>query len=329
MVPGKSRGEQRPAAFSRNMEVVKKGVTAVASAMEYISQAWGTIMDLARHVTLKDALDVAIVTLLLYSAIKLVRETRAGQLIKGIILLVVLFLISSQFDLLMLNAILRAFLSSGIVIVVILFQPEIRKALEQVGHSKVAKSLASAVGVKDKEEGKAAARKAIEGVVDATQILQQLRMGALIVFERQTKLGEIVSTGTVVEAAPSAQLIANIFFNKAPLHDGGMIIREGQVYAAGCILPLTSNENVSAELGTRHRAALGMSENSDAVVVVVSEETGQISIAMAGKLTRNYNRVTLREVLERELIGSPEDASGSKRILGKLGFGSGTARRGE
>ena len=329
MVPGKSRGEQRPAAFSRNMEVVKKGVTAVASAMEYISQAWGTIMDLARHFTLKDALDVAIVTLLLYSAIKLVRETRAGQLIKGIILLVVLFLISSQFDLLMLNAILRAFLSSGIVIVVILFQPEIRKALEQVGHSKVAKSLASAVGVKDKEEGKAATRKAIEGVVDATQILQQLRMGALIVFERQTKLGEIVSTGIVVEAAPSAQLIANIFFNKAPLHDGGMIIREGQVYAAGCILPLTSNENVSAELGTRHRAALGMSENSDAVVVVVSEETGQISIAMAGKLTRNYNRVTLREVLERELIGSPEDASGSKRILGKLGFGSGTARRGE
>ena len=329
MVPGKSRGEQRPAAFSRNMEVVKKGVTAVASAMEYISQAWGTIMDLARHFTLKDALDVAIVTLLLYSAIKLVRETRAGQLIKGIILLVVLFLISSQFDLLMLNAILRAFLSSGIVIVVILFQPEIRKALEQVGHSKVAQSLASAVGVKDKEEGKAATRKAIEGVVDATQILQQLRMGALIVFERQTKLGEIVSTGTVVEAAPSAQLIANIFFNKAPLHDGGMIIREGQVYAAGCILPLTSNENVSAELGTRHRAALGMSENSDAVVVVVSEETGQISIAMAGKLTRNYNRVTLREVLERELIGSPEDASGSKRILGKLGFGSGTARRGE
>ena len=329
MVPGKSRGEQRPAAFSRNMEVVKKGVTAVASAMEYISQAWGTIMDLARHFTLKDALDVAIVTLLLYSAIKLVRETRAGQLIKGIILLVVLILISNHFDMPMLIAILRAFLSSGIVIVVILFQPEIRKALEQVGHSKVAKSLASAVGVKDKEEGKAATRKAIEGVVDATQILQQLRMGALIVFERQTKLGEIVSTGTVVEAAPSAQLIANIFFNKAPLHDGGMIIREGQVYAAGCILPLTSNENVSAELGTRHRAALGMSENSDAVVVVVSEETGQISIAMAGKLTRNYNRVTLREVLERELIGSPEDASGSKRILGKLGFGSGTARRGE
>ena len=296
--------------------------------MEHIAQLGQTILNLARNFTFKDAVDVAIVTILLYSAIKLVRETRAGQLVKGIILLVVLFLISSWQNLLMLNAILRAFLSSGIVIVVILFQPEIRKALEQVGHSKVAQSLVSAVSTKESED-MAKTRKAIEGVVDATQILQQLRMGALIVFERKTKLGEIVATGTVVEAAPSAQLIANIFFNKAPLHDGGMIIREGQVYAAGCILPLTSNENVSAELGTRHRAALGMSENSDAVVVVVSEETGQISIAMAGKLTRNYNRVTLREVLERELIGSPEDASGSKRILGKLGFGSGTARRGE
>ena len=296
--------------------------------MEHIAQLGQTILNLARNFTFKDAVDVAIVTILLYSAIKLVRETRAGQLVKGIILLVVLFLISSWQNLLMLNAILRAFLSSGIVIVVILFQPEIRKALEQVGHSKVAQSLVSAVSTKESED-MAKTRKAIEGVVDATQILQQLRMGALIVFEHKTKLGEIVATGTVVEAAPSAQLIANIFFNKAPLHDGGMIIREGQVYAAGCILPLTSNENVSAELGTRHRAALGMSENSDAVVVVVSEETGQISIAMEGKLTRNYNRVTLREVLESALIGSPEETTGSKRILGKLGFGDRTARKGE
>lgn len=298
-------------------------------ALEYISSMGQTILNLARQFTLKDAVDVTIVTILLYGAIKLVRETRAGQLVKGIILLIVLFLISYQLDLLMLNAILRAFLSSGIVIVVILFQPEIRKALEQVGHSKVVQSLANTVSAKDKEEGKAETRKAIQGVVDATQILQQLRMGALIVFERQTKLGEIVATGTIIEAAPSSQLIANIFFNKAPLHDGGMIIREGQVYAAGCILPLTSNENVSAELGTRHRAALGMSENSDAVVVVVSEETGQISVAMEGKLTRNYNRVTLREVLESALIGAPEETSSSKRILGKLGLTGRTTRKGE
>lgn len=132
-----------------------------------------------------------------------------------------------------------------------------------------------------------------------------------------------------MEAAPSAQLIANIFFNKAPLHDGAMIIREGQVYAAGCILPLTSNENVSAELGTRHRAALGISENSDAVVVVVSEETAQISIALEGKLTRNYNRVTLREVLERTLVGTPNEASTGKRILDKLGLSDRAVRKGD
>ena len=190
------------------------------SVVQYLSELGQNILTAARNFTFKDAIDVAIVTVLLYSAIKLVRETRAGQLVKGIILLIVLFLISYQLDLLMLNAILRAFLSSGIVIVVILFQPEIRKALEQVGHSKVVQSLANTVSAKDKEEGKAETRKAIQGVVDATQILQQLRMGALIVFERQTKLGEIVATGTIIEAAPSSQLIANIFFNKAPLHDG-------------------------------------------------------------------------------------------------------------
>ena len=299
------------------------------SVVQYLSELGQNILTAARNFTFKDAIDVAIVTVLLYSAIKLVRETRAGQLVKGIILLIVLFLISYQLDLLMLNAILRAFLSSGIVIVVILFQPEIRKALEQVGHSKVVQSLANTVSAKDKEAQNQALRKAISGVADATAILQKLRMGALIVFERQTKLGEIAETGTVVEAEPSAQLIANIFFNKAPLHDGAMIIRDGSIYAAGCILPLTSNDNVSAELGTRHRAALGMSENSDAVVVVVSEETGQISVAMEGKLTRNYNRVTLREVLESALIGAPEETSSSKRILGKLGLTGRTTRKGE
>ena len=298
------------------------------SAMEYLGRLGQTILTLANQFTFKDVIDVVIVTLLLYGAIKLVRETRAGQLVKGILLLVFLFIISYQLDLMMLTAILRAFLSSGIVIVVILFQPEIRKALEQVGHSKVVQSMASAVSAKNKEEGQAATRRAIEGVVDATQILQQLRMGALIVFERQTKLGEIVDTGTIVEAAPSAQLIANIFFNTAPLHDGAMIIREGQVYAAGCILPLTSNVNVSAELGTRHRAAMGMSENSDAVVVIVSEETGQISVAVEGKFTRNYNRLTLRQALEEALIGAPDEASGSKRILGKLGLGGRASKKG-
>lgn len=293
------------------------------SLADYIVQKGQFLLNLARQFTFKDAIDVIIVTILIYSAIKLVRETRAGQLVKGIIILVVIFLLSSQFELLMLSTILRTFFQFAFLALLIVFQPEIRKALEQMGRSKVGQSLANAVGVKEKESDKTQIRKAIEGVVDATAVLQQMRMGALIVFERHTKLGEIVETGTIVEADPSAQLIANIFFNKAPLHDGAMIIRAGRIYSAGCILPLSSNISISADLGTRHRAGLGMSENSDAVVVVVSEETGQISIALNGRLTRNYNRVTLREKLEQLLISSSEGAaSGGKQILGKLGFSS-------
>ncbi|WP_322170079.1 diadenylate cyclase CdaA [Acutalibacter caecimuris] len=288
--------------------------------MENITRMGQTVLNLARQFTLKDALDVAIVTILLYGLIKLVRDTRAGQLMKGVILLVALFLISDYGQLLVLNGILKAFLQSAFVMVVILFQPEIRKALEQMGRSKVAQSLTNAVGARGKTAQRTETRQAIAGVVEATAILQQLRMGALIVFERHTRLGEIISTGTLVDAGPSGQLIANIFFNKAPLHDGGMVIREGRICAAGCILPLTASDAVSAELGTRHRAALGMSENSDAVVVVVSEETGQISLAMGGRLTRNYNRMTLAETLESELVGQPEGVT-TGGLLGRLGLG--------
>ncbi len=290
------------------------------SFIDTVTRTGGTVLDLLRRFSFKDAIDVAIVTLLLYALIKLVRDTRAGQLVKGIILLVALYLLSFYGDLLMLNSILRAFLQSTVIMVVILFQPEIRKALEQVGHSKAVQSITSNLGGKSRDGSET--RAAIEGVVEATAILQQLRMGALIVFERQTKLGEIISTGTLVDAGPSGQLIANIFFNKAPLHDGGMIIRGGRVCAAGCILPLTASDSVSAELGTRHRAAIGMSENSDAVVVVVSEETGQISIAVGGKLTRNYNRLTLSETLSAELIGETDSAQGSG-LLGRLGLSKG------
>lgn len=297
------------------------------AVMTFLSQTGQTILNLARQFSLKDALDVAIMTVLLYGAIKLVRETRAGQLVKGIILLIALFMLSHYLQLTMLNALLQAFLQYAFIVLVILFQPEIRKALEQVGRSKVSQSLANAVGGREKETTRAQVRKAIEGVGEATALLQQMRMGALIVFERHTKLGEIAATGTIVEADPSAQLIANIFFNKAPLHDGAMILREGKVYAAGCILPLTSNLSVSAELGTRHRAALGMSENSDAVVVVVSEETGQISVAISGRLRRDFNRKGLEEYLEVNLLGAAE-RSGGKSILEKFGIGA-SLRKGE
>lgn len=292
----------------------------MGSIIETVTRAGETVLDLMRRFSFKDAIDVAIVTLLLYGLIKLVRDTRAGQLVKGIVLLAALYLVSFYGDLMMLNGILRRFLESTVIMVVILFQPEIRKALEQVGHSRAVQSITSNLGGRSREGTET--RQAIAGVVEAAAILQQLRMGALIVFERQTKLGEIIATGTLVDAGPSGQLIANIFFNKAPLHDGGMIIRNGRVCAAGCILPLTASDSVSVELGTRHRAAIGMSENSDAVVVVVSEETGQISIAVGGKLTRNYNRVTLAETLAAELIGETDSTQGSG-ILGRFGLGKG------
>lgn len=285
---------------------------SINTVLEYIRNFWLLIIDLARSFTFVDLIDVVIVTILIYSGIKLVRETRAGQLVKGLILFILIFVISNVLQLTMLNTILTYFFQSAFVAILILFQPEIRKALEQLGRSNVGKKIASAVSMKDKEyDDTKAIRRAINGVVDAVTTLQGLKMGALIIFERKTKLGEIAEAGTAMDAEPSGQLIGNVFFNKAPLHDGAMIIRDGRILAAGCILPLTKNDTLSATLGTRHRAALGMSEESDAVVIVVSEETAQISVAVNGVLTRNYTKDTLREVLGSYLI--PEEDSFQSR----------------
>ena len=274
--------------------------------MNGIIEFFTVLLALIRQFTWKDALDILVVTFIIYSAVKLVRETRAGQLVKGLLILVIVYLMAWYLDLTMLNELLNYFFQFTVVAFLVIFQPEIRRALEQVGRS--GKNLP--FGMRDREAENSQTRRAINAVADACMNLQRLRMGALIVFERETKLGEIIDTGTIVEAKPSAPVIGNIFFNKAPLHDGAMIIRDGVVYAAGCILPLTSNDSVSVDLGTRHRAALGMSENSDAVVVVVSEETGQVSIALNGILTRNYTRETLVNELESLLL---EEKSGSEK----------------
>lgn len=274
--------------------------------MDAMIEFFTVLLALIRQFTWKDALDILVVTFIIYSAVKLVRETRAGQLVKGLLILVIVYLMAWYLDLTMLNELLNYFFQFTVVAFLVIFQPEIRRALEQVGRS--GKNLP--FGMRDREAENSQTRRAINAVADACMNLQRLRMGALIVFERETKLGEIIDTGTIVEAKPSAPVIGNIFFNKAPLHDGAMIIRDGVVYAAGCILPLTSNDSVSVDLGTRHRAALGMSENSDAVVVVVSEETGQVSIALNGILTRNYTRETLVNELESLLL---EEKSGSEK----------------
>ena len=268
---------------------------------------WEKILLVAKSFQFKDAVDIFIVALLIYGIIKLVRETRAGQLVKGLLLIVVLFVVSHYLELLMVSKLLNYFFTFAFVAILILFQPEIRKALEQMGRNKMGRSLVDVVaGNRERDQEKIQMRKSINAVVEGISILQQLKMGALIVFERETKLGEVIATGTQINCEPTGQIVGNIFFNKAPLHDGAMVVRSGMIHAAGCILPLTKNPAVAAELGTRHRAALGISEESDGVAVVVSEETGNISIAVNGVLTRNYTKDTLREALENYLIQQEE-----------------------
>lgn len=292
--------------------ILCKEVNALNKVFEAIASWWEWMVSIAMNFQFKDAVDIIIVAFLIYGVVKLVRETRAGQLVKGLFLLVVLFIISSYFNLVMVSRVLAYFFQFAFVAILIVFQPEIRKALEQVGRNNVGQSIAAVVTGRDRSYDRAQIRKAINAVVDGVGILQQLKMGALIVFERKTKLGDIIETGTQINCEPSGQIVGNIFFNKAPLHDGAMIIRDGMIRAAGCILPLTKNTSVSAELGTRHRAALGVSEESDAVVVVVSEETGQISVAVNGVLACRFTRDTLRDVLEGYLIPQ-EEASTVRR----------------
>lgn len=282
-------------------------VNVWSSFTEVIVSTWNGMIGAVRQFTYKDAIDILLVSFIIYSVIKLVRETRAAQLIKGIIIIVLAFLVASQLELFMMTTLLNYFFQFSWIALLIVFQPELRNALEKVGRSKVGKKFRFSGIMSEKEDAFAQIRKCIKAVVTAVSVFQQDRTGALIVFERETKLGEVVDTGTILEAQPSEQMIGNIFFNKAPLHDGAMIVREGKIYAAGCILPLTSSDNISAELGTRHRAAIGISENSDAVAVIVSEETGQISVAVNGVLTRNYTRETLSGELERLMIVSPEN----------------------
>ena len=297
--------------------ILCKEVNALNKVFEAIASWWEWMVSIAMNFQFKDAVDIIIVAFLIYGVVKLVRETRAGQLVKGLFLLVILFIISSYFNLVMVSRVLAYFFQFAFVAILIVFQPEIRKALEQVGRNNVGQSIAAVVTGRDRSYDRAQIRKAINAVVDGVGILQQLKMGALIVFERKTKLGDIIETGTQINCEPSGQIVGNIFFNKAPLHDGAMIIRDGMIHAAGCILPLTKNTSVSAELGTRHRAALGVSEESDAVVVGVSEETGQISVAVNGVLARRFTRDTLRDVLEGYLIPQ-EEASTVRRKFGVL-----------
>ena len=280
--------------------------------MDFITGLWDTFVALLHTFSLSDALDVLLVSFIIYNGIKLIRETRAEQLVKGIIILMGVYAASVVIHLNMMRTLLDYFFNFTIIVLLVIFQPEIRRALEQIGRSKLGGKYWFQISSEEAEKALQKKRKCLNAVVEASGKFQKSKTGALMVFEMQTKLGDIIDTGTIVNAEPSVPLIGNIFWNKAPLHDGAMVIRDGVIYAAGCILPLTKSDTVSVDLGTRHRAAIGMSENSDAVVVVVSEETGQISIAVNGVLTRNYTRETLQSALEALLLPE-ENANGEKR----------------
>lgn len=280
--------------------------------MDFITGLWDTFVALIHTFSLSDALDVLLVSFIVYNGIKLIRETRAEQLVKGIIILMGVYAASVVIHLNMMRTLLDYFFNFTIIALLVIFQPEIRRALEQIGRSKLGGKYWFQISSEEAEKALQKKRKCLNAVVEASGKFQKSKTGALMVFEMQTKLGDIIDTGTIVNAEPSVPLIGNIFWNKAPLHDGAMVIRDGVIYAAGCILPLTKSDTVSVDLGTRHRAAIGMSENSDAVVVVVSEETGQISIAVNGVLTRNYTRETLQSALEALLLPE-ENANGEKR----------------
>ena len=243
-----------------------------------------------------DVVDILVVAYIIYRVMKLLKDTSAARLAKGILVLVLIMLFASFLRLTMISWLLRNALSVGVFAVVVIFQPELRRLLEQLGKGNLSRML-----IPDTDPN--VVESMIVATVSACADMSRTKTGALIVFERKERLGEIIATGTRVDAAPSAELIKNIFFKNSPLHDGAMIVRAGRVCAAGCVLPLSGNQGLSRDLGTRHRAAVGMSETADSVLVVVSEETGAISVAIGGMLKRHLSPEILQKMLESELLG--------------------------
>ena len=268
--------------------------------MKEIQEFFSNLRSTFPTVSVWDVFDILLVAALIYSIARLIWNTSARRIAVAIVILLLATLITEVLNLHTVNYLLDRVLQLGFVALLIVFQPELRRLLERVG-SKASdvKNLFSLSSTNNQIE----APEAIEQVVSACEIMSAERVGALIVFERNNSLEQIAATGTRVDAAVSEELIRNIFFPKASLHDGAMIIQNSRILAAGCVLPLSENRTLSTDLGTRHRAGVGMSETSDAVIVIVSEETGAISVAIGGMLKRHLAKQTLQKLLTQELIG--------------------------
>ena len=282
--------------------------------MESVLSVFESIGRYLSLIRIADVVDVAIMAFVVYKIISMMKRTRVGNIVKGVGVILLALWLSSEtaFNLQGVNYILAHVLEWGVLALVILFQPEIRQLLESVGakNIKLLNILAPEHKITEMEQ-------AIEQTVVACTEMSRSRTGVLIVFERKNRLDEMIRTGTTLDASVSCELLKNIFFIKAPLHDGAVIIRDGRILSAGCVLPLSKNANLSRDLGMRHRAGIGMSENSDAVVVIVSEETGSISVALGGMLKRHLKPETLDQMLRNELMPKAEEDAEKPRFIWK------------
>lgn len=268
--------------------------------MDYIERLLSTAREYVKLIGFFDVLDMAIVAFVVYHIFRFVRRSRSGQVVKAILLIVVGMSVANVLHLQVVSFVLNNAVELGFIALVIIFQPEIRRFLEQMGSGKI-KEMFVRETIDDELEY------AIRETVAAYTSMSKDKVGALMVFERKTMLDDVLKTGTPLDARVSAELLKNLFWNKAPLHDGAVIVRNGRIVGAGCMLPMSGNVNISKDLGMRHRAGIGISENSDAVVALVSEETGSISVAINGMLKRHLAPETLEQMLRNELMPQQEE----------------------
>ena len=281
--------------FDRSCSIIVSESTGIRKwGKGCVTTLWDTIQNMVWNVLhrpgLSDVVDIFIVAAIIYKLLMMTRQTRGSAVLKGLVLLLIIVGISDALGLTALNWLLMTVISNGAVVLVILFQPELRKALETMGRG-------TTIDTKKRRDDSAAQERIVTEIIQCLTNLSRRRVGALIVFERKTGLQDVIETGITIDAQISAALLENIFEPNTPLHDGAVVVRGSRVQAGGCILTLTEGRGIGHELGTRHRAAIGASENTDAVVLIVSEETGIISMAKGGKLTRHLDTKSLREIL--------------------------------
>ena len=269
-----------------------------------INSFFSEFLDMIFRININDVVDILIVTYIFYKVFMFIKDTRAEQVLKGIVLLFVITQISKIFKLHTLYWILIKTLDLGFIAALIIFQPELRAGLEYIGRTKFSFFSKNNISVSEEK-----LNKTIEEIIEALYSLSRQKIGALIILERHTKIGDIINTGTSIDGEVSRQLLINIFIPNTPLHDGAVVIRDSEIKAAACFLPLTQSKDLSKELGTRHRAAIGVSEVSDCISLIVSEETGDVSIAKSGKIYRKISKERMTNILRSNLKVTSEEKS--------------------